>query len=243
MKTKLVDFDIEKARNGAKVVTRIGERARIVCYTRIDNTDVKHPIVALVMGKITKCECAQYYTIKGEWNGYRKSCNDLMIDESEFEDGDIIAFGCEEDNPIIGIFKALSAYGRYTHCDYFDLLHNGTMKFSPAEEFINDNLRLATEEEKQKLFDALKEDGKCWNSEKKCLEEIARKDRDFKAFERVLVRDNCSDKWRANIFQAYDKDSSGNIFYRCINGVYRLCIPYEGNEEWVNTDKTLKFEY
>ena len=109
MKTRLVDFDVEKAQKGAKVATRVGERARIVCYNRIDNTDVKYPIVALVMGKITKCECAQYYTIKGEWNGYRKSCNDLMIEEPEFEYGDIIAFGCEEDNPIIGIFKAIPA--------------------------------------------------------------------------------------------------------------------------------------
>ena len=232
MKTKLVDFDIEKARNGAKVVTRIGERARIVCYTRIDNTDVKHPIVALVMGKITKCECAQYYTIKGEWNGYRKSCNDLMIDESEFEDGDIIAFGCEEDNPIIGIFKALSAYGRYTHCDYFDLLHNGTMKFSPAEEFINDNLRLATEEEKQELFEALAKEGKRWNSEKKCIEELPRKTSVFKPFDKVLVRDGDIDTWGADIFLEY---SNLEFQFRCFRCVWRQCIPYEGNESLLGT--------
>jgi len=232
MKTKLVDFDIEKARNGAKVVTRVGERARIVCYTRIDNTDVKHPIVALVMGKITKCECAQYYTIKGEWNGYKKSCNDLMIEESEFEDGDIIAFGCEEDNPIIGIFKALSAYGRYTHCDYFDLLHNGTMKFSPAEEFINDNLRLATEEEKNKLFDALAKEGKRWNAEKKCIEELPRKTSVFKPFDKVLVRDGDIDTWGADIFLEY---SNLEFQFRCFRCVWRQCIPYEGNESLLGT--------
>ena len=232
MKTKLVDFDIEKARNGAKVATRDGERARIVCYTRIDNTDVKYPIVALIMGKITKCECAQYYTIKGEWNGYRKSCNDLMIEESEFEDGDIIAFGCEEDNPIIGIFKALSAYGRYTHCDYFDLLHNGTMKFSPAEEFINDNLRLATEEEKQELFEALAKEGKRWNSEKKCIEELPRKTSVFKPFDKVLVRDGDIDTWGADIFLEY---SNLEFQFRCFRCVWRQCIPYEGNESLLGT--------
>ena len=232
MKTKLVDFDIEKAQTGAKVATRVGERARIVCYTRIDNTDVKHPIVALVMGKITKCECAQYYTIKGEWNGYKKSCNDLMIEEPEFEDGDIIAFGCEEDNPIIGIFKALSAYGRYTHCDYFDLLHNGTMKFSPAEEFINDNLRLATEEEKNKLFDALAKEGKRWNAEKKCIEELPRKTSVFKPFDKVLVRDGDIDTWGADIFLEY---SNLEFQFRCFRCVWRQCIPYEGNESLLGT--------
>ena len=119
----------------------------------------------------------------------------------------------------------------------------GTVDYYNGVLCNSDNLRLATEEEKQKLFDALKKDGKQWNTERKCIEELPRNTHEFKPFERVLVRDNCSDKWRANIFQAYDKDSRGNIFYRCINGVYRLCIPYEGNEEWVNTDKTLKFEY
>ena len=235
MKTKLVDFDIEKARNGAKVVTRIGERARIVCYTRIDSTDVKHPIVALVMGKITKCECAQYYTIKGEWNGYKKSCNDLMIEESEFEDGDFI----NDDEGNIAIFKMNTIPGRFFF--YAQLGYSGTLFLNEDDEI--GNLHLSTEKEKQRLLDALAKESKRWNSEKKCIEELSGKRHKFKPFERVLVRDNCSDKWRANIFQAYDKDSSGNIFYRCINGVYRLCIPYEGNEEWVNTDKTLKFEY
>ena len=92
-------------------------------------------------------------------------------------------------------------------------------------------------------YDLMIEEPEYEDADKKCIEELSGKRHKFKPFERVLVRDNCSDKWRANIFQAYDKDSSGNIFYRCINGVYRLCIPYEGNEEWVNTDKTLKFEY
>ena len=244
MKTKLVDFDIEKAQTGAKVVTRDGERARIVCYTRIDNTDVKHPIVALVMGKITKCECAQYYTIKGEWNGYKKSCNDLMIEESEFEDGDIIAFGNLGFPPIMAIFKG---YWKNDINDpgliYHVCLHMGTVDYYNGVLCNSDNLRLATEEEKQKLFDALKEDGKRWNAEKKCIEELPRNTHEFKPFDKVLVRDNYSEKWRANVFQAYDKNSSGDLFYRCINGVYRLCIPYEGNEALVNTDKTFKFEY
>ena len=233
MKTKLVDFDVEKAQTGAKVVTRIGERARIVCYTRIDNTDVKHPIVALVMGKITKCECAQYYTIKGEWNGYKKSCNDLMIEESEFEDGDFI----NDDEGNIAIFKMNTIPGRFFF--YAQLGYSGTLFLNEDDEI--GNLHLSTEKEKQRLLDALAKEGKCWNAEKKCIEEPPGMKHKFKPFEKVLVRDNYSEKWRANVFQAYDKNSSGDIFYRCINGVYWLCIPYEGNEALVNTDKTLKF--
>ena len=245
MKTKLVDFDLAKAKDGAKVVTRDGERARIICYDKVDDTDLEYPIVALIMAGTEKGECMMDYTLKGKWNGCQEeSCKDLMIEETEFEDGDIIAFGNLGFPPIMAIFKG---YWKNDINDpgliYHVCLHMGTVDYYNGVLCNSDNLRLATEEEKQKLFDALKEDGKCWNSEKKCIEELPRNTHEFKPFERVLVRDNCSDKWRANIFQAYDKDSSGNIFYRCINGVYRLCIPYEGNEEWVNTDKTLKFEY
>ena len=245
MKTNLVDFDLAKAKDGAKVVTRDGERARIICYDKVDDTDLEYPIVALIMAGTEKGECMMDYTLKGKWNGCQEeSCKDLMIEETEFEDGDIIAFGNLGFPPIMAIFKG---YWKNDINDpgliYHVCLHMGTVDYYNGVLCNSDNLRLATEEEKQKLFDALKEDGKCWNSEKKCIEELPRNTHEFKPFERVLVRDNCSDKWRANIFQAYDKDSSGNIFYRCINGVYRLCIPYEGNEEWVNTDKTLKFEY
>ena len=239
MKTKLVDFDIEKARNGAKVVAEYIDKdftrpCRIVCY----DAKGEFPIVALIYYECDKGERIHTFNTQGSDNIFN-----LKIEEPEFENGDIISFGARMNNPI-GIFKTywveklIDERGLVNHVSLSD-----DILFYDDLPCTSLNARLATEEEKQKLFDALKEDGKCWNSEKKCIEELPRNTHEFKPFERVLVRDNCSDKWRANIFQAYDKDSSGNIFYRCINGVYRLCIPYEGNEEWVNTDKTLKFEY
>ena len=245
MKTKLVDFDLAKAKDGAKVVTRDGERARIICYDKVDDTDLEYPIVALIMAGTEKGECMMDYTLKGKWNGCQEeSCKDLMIEETEFEDGDIIAFGNLGFPPIMAIFKG---YWKYDINDpgliYHVCLHMGTVDYYNGVLCNSDNLRLATEEEKQKLFDALAKEGKRWNTERKCIEELPRKTSVFKPFDKVLVRDNYSEKWRANVFQAYDKNSSGDLFYRCINGVYWLCIPYEGNEALVNTDKTLKFEY
>ena len=224
MKTKLVDFDIEKAQTGAKVATRDGERARIVCYTRIDNTDVKHPIVALVMGKITKCECAQYYTIKGEWNGYKKSCNDLMIEESEFEDGDFI----NDDEGNIAIFKMNTITGRFFF--YAQLGYSGTLFLNEDDEI--GNLHLSTEKEKQRLLDALAKEGKRWNSEKKCIEELPRKTSVFKPFDKVLVRDGDIDTWGADIFLEY---SNLEFQFRCFRCVWKQCIPYEGNERLLGT--------
>ena len=72
MKTKT--FDLESAKNGAKVVTRDGRPARIVCW------DAKgiYPIVALVSGK--NFELAQSYTEDGKYNvDCDKSIEDLLL--------------------------------------------------------------------------------------------------------------------------------------------------------------------
>ena len=236
MKTKLVDFDVAKAKDGAKVVTRDGERARIICYDRVNDTDVKCPIVALIMGKIMKCECVQYYNIKGKWNGYQeKSCKDLMIDESEFEDGDIIAFGSLKDVPFLGIFKSYSVgelrgeYGIIPHVHLF----NKNLFYDDSLCTI-ENLRLATEEEKQKLFEALAKEGKRWNVEKKCIEELPKATHQLKAFDKVLVRDSGFEKWEADIFRKYSDVTNGK-YHRCFYSSWKLCIPYEGNESLLGT--------
>lgn len=43
---RILPFDIEKAKQGAKIVTRDNENARIICY---DRESEDYPIVALVM--------------------------------------------------------------------------------------------------------------------------------------------------------------------------------------------------
>ena len=88
-------------------------------------------------------------------------------------------------------------------------------------------LRPATDEEKQRLFDAMAKEGKRWNAEKKVVEDIP-KPYEFKEGEPVLVRDFKSSLWRIRVFlnrvddEEYTyKVSAGN----CTNE-YRFCIPY-----------------
>lgn len=58
----------------------------------------------------------------------------------------------------------------------------------------------------------------------------------FEPFQKVLVRDFCNDKWRADYFSYYDEDNS--LFpYCCVCGHYKVCIAYEGNEYLLGTDK------
>ena len=228
MKTKLVDFDIEKARNGAKVVAEYVDKdftrpCRIVCY----DAKGEFPIVALIYYECYKGDRIHTFNAQG-----RNDLFHLKIEEEVFEDGDIIASGSPHSCSSIGIFKNTSESYGDGHDDYADLL-------CYDEEVIYDNtclntqtLRSATEEEKQRLFDALAKEGKRWNSEKKCIEELPRKTSVFKPFDKVLVRDGDIDTWGADIFLEY---SNLEFQFRCFRCVWRQCIPYEGNESLLGT--------
>ena len=98
--------------------------------------------------------------------------------------------------------------------------------------------RLATDEEKQRLFDALAKEGKRWNAEKKCIEKI-KEECKFKPFDRVLVRDYDKEEWGINLFSHYASVDS----YRFVcsgNEGFNQCIHYEGNEELLGTTNSPK---
>lgn len=57
----------------------------------------------------------------------------------------------------------------------------------------------------------------------------------FKPFDKVLVRDWENQKWHCNIYSHYSCNSHyPNV---CADGGYKFCIPYEGNEHLLGTDK------
>ena len=59
----------------------------------------------------------------------------------------------------------------------------------------------------------------------------------FEPFQKVLVRDSCNDKWKADYFSHYDEDNSLFPYY-CVGYCYKVCIAYEGNEHLLGTDKS-----
>lgn len=92
----------------------------------------------------------------------------------------------------------------------------------------------ATEEVKTKLFAAIEKAGYRWNSETLELEKIEKIK--FKPFDKVLVRDSHKNPWLASFFSHYNYNSLW--VYRCTSDVgYRYCIPYEGNEYLLGTNK------
>lgn len=110
-------------------------------------------------------------------------------------------------------------------------------------------MRCATEEEATKLFNALAEEDKRWNAEKKVIEDIKPKPKKESAtykkvsdkpkcklqpFERVLVRDDEDGVWEPDFFSCKASDDT-ELKYRCLTTVWKFCIPYEGNEHFLGT--------
>lgn len=89
-------------------------------------------------------------------------------------------------------------------------------------------VRLSTEQEKQKLFDALAKDGKAWDTEKKQIVDLKPKV-ELKPFDKVLVRDGKNEIWEPAFF--FRNLSHLNVYnYQTVGGELRVyCIPF--NEE------------
>ena len=87
----------------------------------------------------------------------------------------------------------------------------------------------ATKEVKDKLFEAMDKAGYTWDGE------TLKKKPQFKPFEKVLVRDSKSDKWRCAFYSHFEPN--GIFHYDTTSGMYRMCIPFEGNEHLVGTTK------
>ena len=112
--------------------------------------------------------------------------------EQKFKDGDLLAIAdCikathpfiykrTRDNGFHSFYIGLAAYNQLTICD------------NPNYNWGNGNLRHATDEEKQLLFDKMKEQGLKWNAEKKRVEKIrwrAKKGENYYFFDaKLLVR-------------------------------------------------------
>ena len=58
----------------------------------------------------------------------------------------------------------------------------------------------------------------------------------FMPFDKVLVRDNEAQLWKANYFSHYEEDDE--VYpYTCIDNSYHCCIPYENNKHLLGTSE------
>lgn len=153
-------------------------------------------------------KCVIFPKGKTTWEGFQRP----------FKDGDIVATG---NGLFIGIVKVKNNIQVNAYCATSAL---GSFSMNIAYRFE----RFATEEEKQKLFDAIKAHGYRWNAETKTLEKLIVPKFDITTlvpFEsKVLARDYEDEKWYPELWGFYDINSS--FPYKLIGCMYRHCIPY-----------------
>ena len=146
------------------------------------------------------------------------------------KDGDILSYQCKGfNNRSIYIYR----YHKRFNTSYYVALSGDDNEFRIdntgkwALNGYNDTARFATEEEKQKLFQAIKDNGYKWNAETKTLEKLVEHKFDpktLKPFDRVLVRDS-RQHWCCDLFSHIVKKEP-TYHYLCVGSAFEYCIPY-----------------
>lgn len=162
-----IPFDVELAKkitNGeveGKVVTRDGQRVRIVCFDALRSDSL---VVLITEGTIEK---THNYTPDGRVFINDEASLDLMLEVPEymtFKDGDILS------NYMGDFVFMLNANGDYKTSMYACVGHGG-LTFGGAANINNiDYYRFATKKEKTRLIDALKESKE--PEAKECLKKL-----------------------------------------------------------------------
>lgn len=187
--------------------------------------------------KVSEQETKSYITqIESEYDvKFNNEISEFEKAPAEFKDGDVVVidemaprfypkciFILKGDINAVKIkARAYVLYNVFKDSIYFDTF---------ATNLRERNIHLATNSEKQQLFDALAKEGKAWDVEKKMIVGLPPKFDELKPFDKVLVRDDKEDLWFANIFSYRHRD-----MYHCLGECYRYCIPYEGNEKLLGT--------
>lgn len=180
------------------------------------------------------------YTLKGENSaqlyintieeklGGKLNMETLEIEKPMFKDGDILFIeGVDFNFVIIFCSKNPSSeykdeYAAYASLSDMEICYEAIHDVISFDKV--NNIRIATEEEKQLLVNALAEDGKHWNAETKQIEDIKPKWTP-KPFDRIVAFCSATNIWCADIFSHITEFMS----YNCIGGCYDKVLPY--NEE------------
>ena len=232
-----IPFEVEKAKKiqagelPGKIVTHDGRNARIVCWDR--KTEQKYKIVSL--SDTGKFEFVSYNDETGKSDSSTENKLVLQVPEwTQFKDGDVLA--CEVDNGGGEYYKWFSIlkgevelmfdninFNSYVSYDHETSYNAGELTYDEHADNI-DTIRLATEEEKQKLIKRLQEEDT--DKAKGILTRFfgieEKQECEFEFLQPVLVRDGNDDSWKYGEF-IFER---AGVYY--VNGGigWYSCIPY-----------------
>lgn len=201
-------------------------------WKQIDNVDYskeESQMVTSLFKKVNDNEAQSYINTIEEKLGGKLNLETLEIEKKpEFKDGDIVTITFNWGEDIVYIFKSEDS----NSYSYYAWLNGSIPTIIESSHPKSDiyTVRLSTEQEKQKLFEALAKEGKAWDAEKKQIVDLKSKIDELKPFDKVLVKDNPYGSWEPALF--WEKVDVKDLHpYMIIGGKrYRYCEPYEGNE-------------
>lgn len=209
--------------------TRFFGSVKVHCYDTEDYT------------LASKEEAIEFIKSIEKTQGGKLNLETLEIEKTqpEFKDGDIVFMkGIKSESFANCIFILKGEYKDGDERAFYYAFYNVDAKFTEAgygNIKVHYSLRLATDSEKQQLFTALEKKGKAWDAEKKQIVDLKLEVK-LKPFDKVLVRDSKSDYWRATLFSHVNE----NGCYYCVWASWTYCIPYEGNESLLGTNKNVE---
>lgn len=164
---------------------------------------------------------------KMEEAGYKWNADTLKLEkiESKFKEGDVVVD--DQGNlclvsKIRGDSFIVIAAALYTN-NVLNIFTSNTV--SRSIQLVN----TVSTTDRNKLYSALVRKGYKYDKEQHLLIK-----QEFKPFDKVLVRDNDTDSWKADIYLGYDGECKV-YHYKCARANYAVCIPYEGNEYLLDT--------
>lgn len=158
----------------------------------------------------------------------------------EFKDGDIVVTDAVPSmcySKCIFILKGdLNKDESRANSYIFYNINNNHISFDVLDTEIKDsNIHLATDSEKQQLFDALAKKGKTWEAEEKLIVDGLKTLQKFKPFDKVIVRLGDHDTWKADFYS--HSCTNGEAY--TVRGVHisdpRYILPYKGNEHLIGS--------
>ncbi len=157
-------------------------------------------------------KCVIFPKGKTTWEGFVPPC--------KFKDGDVVTNILGE----IIIYKKISTYG---YCGSFVSLDMYNQLIPHYQSYLTGSIRFATEEEKQKLFKAIKYTGYRWNEESKTLEKLVKPK--FHEGEWIIIDKPCriiSINDNGNYIVQYCDDEKAHILSKdfCESNFHRWAI-------------------
>lgn len=231
----------KKITNGevnGNIVTRNGRNARVICFDAHSDDN----IVALIEDE-KGVEYPKSYVSDGMTLLTGECDCDLMLEIPEymtFKDGDVIAYDGFDTISITMADVIRNVNDVFAH--YYAELRNGKLHFyeEDVRDVLNVGARFATEEEKQKLIESLKESKE--PKAKECLKMLGievKPECEFKPKDWVLCK---SSHWCLCQFSHKAIRFNGLVMYVTVGGVaYEQCIPYnDKTAHLLGTDKDLE---